>query len=136
MWFFWRFPDLVIFEKCIIQYQNMLLLVRNYLWKKAFKKFEVIWSTEADHNTSYFLTAGCYKLYLFHFWILWPILCIPCWNVSTWNIRGVFTGNLYRNLYKFFTRTVEFWQYVNNMQILTICNSVPCLCLLFTYPCH
>ena len=33
-------------------------------WKTAFKKFEVIWSAEADHITSNYLNAVFYKIYL------------------------------------------------------------------------
>ena len=36
----------------------------------AFKKFEVIWSTSADHITSSFLKAAFHKFYLVHSWIL------------------------------------------------------------------
>ena len=86
----------------------MLLLVRNYLWKKAFKKFEVIWSTEADHNTSYFLTAGCYKLYLFmykHYFDPYFVFYVEMFQRG---IYVVFTGNLYRKLYKSFTELSSF----------------------------
>ena len=40
------------------------------LWKTAFKKFKVIWSTSANHITSNFLKAVFHNFYLVHSGIL------------------------------------------------------------------
>ena len=43
------------------------------MWKTAFKKFQLVWSAQADHITSNVLKAVLYKFYLVHSWIPWPI---------------------------------------------------------------
>ena len=56
------------------------------LWKRAFKKFEVIWSASAYHITlQFFLKAVFHKFLLgpflntlFHL----PVLHVPCWYKS------------------------------------------------------
>ena len=43
------------------------------LWKTVFKKFEGVWSAEADHISLNFLKVFFHKCYLVHSWMLCPI---------------------------------------------------------------
>ena len=51
-------------------------------WKRAFKKFEVIWSAEAKHITSNIFKATFHKFHLVHSWILCPIYPKDTFNIS------------------------------------------------------
>ena len=42
-----------------------------FVWKTAFKKFEVIMA-EADHITSTFLKAVFHKFHMVDSWLRWP----------------------------------------------------------------
>ena len=44
--------------------QHIQELTKQNLWKTAFKKFEMIWSPEADHTTSNFLKTVFHKFCL------------------------------------------------------------------------
>ena len=50
----------------------------------AFKKFEGIWSAEADHITSNFLKAVFQKFYLVHSWKLCPIPSLRILHTMFW----------------------------------------------------
>ena len=48
----------------------------------AIKKFEVIWSAQAEHITSNFLKAVFHKFYFVHSWILDPTVIRYWWALA------------------------------------------------------
>ena len=81
------------------------------MWKTAFKKFEVIWSSSANHITSTFLKAVSHKFYFADSWILcalyklfWKPIFDQCciylqikWLVYLWNEILGWNRLIYRN---------------------------------------